>query len=365
LASFRANQKTGSLLMEKSTDALTGFRGGAILIVLLSHFNGRGIGIVDILNFHGAGRAGIYMFFVLSAFLCHSSLERHGIKDYFIKRFFRVAPSFYFVVSVVLIYGIWYELNSRYLHVNSIPILHYLFIRGDGVFWTIPTEIFYYFLIPVIAVHIKPIYLPLLAFVFFTWFVFFEMSFLPPPLLVINNHGTQFTEVFLMGSFIFYFRDLKVWDKLYERRWLVFLSLLVGAFGIISLLFKVPITGGGNGLSPLSRNLTLPWAILMSFYVLGIYRGNRILLIVFGRRFLVLLGSYAYTLYLTHMAALQITNAIFDMALLRLICGILVTALMAYLLTRYIELPGIRLGNRLTQAKIRRSQDSSATVGKV
>jgi hypothetical protein len=48
----------------------------------------------------------------------------------------------------------------------------------------------------------------------------------------------------------------------------------------------------------------------MAIYIVGIYRENRLLCAVFRHSILVAFGVYAYTLHLTHMAALQLANTI-------------------------------------------------------
>ena len=54
------------ILTIKSLDGLRGF---AVLLVLLSHMSLVGINLVPGLDFAGIGKAGVYLFFVLSAFL--------------------------------------------------------------------------------------------------------------------------------------------------------------------------------------------------------------------------------------------------------------------------------------------------------
>ena len=49
--------------------ALDGLRGLAVLLVLLSHMSLHGINIIEPLDFSGIGKAGVYLFFSLSAFL--------------------------------------------------------------------------------------------------------------------------------------------------------------------------------------------------------------------------------------------------------------------------------------------------------
>ena len=49
--------------------ALDGLRGLAVLLIPLSHMSLHDINLIEPLNFSGIGKAGVYLFFALSAFL--------------------------------------------------------------------------------------------------------------------------------------------------------------------------------------------------------------------------------------------------------------------------------------------------------
>jgi peptidoglycan/LPS O-acetylase OafA/YrhL len=79
-------------------DFLDGLRGLAILMVVVAH------GPVINVFLPNVGRAGVYLFFVLSAFLLSRQLYNSGIRSatltrYFVARVFRIYP---LVVSVIL-----------------------------------------------------------------------------------------------------------------------------------------------------------------------------------------------------------------------------------------------------------------------
>ncbi|TYZ64395.1 hypothetical protein PybrP1_012358 [[Pythium] brassicae (nom. inval.)] len=140
---------------------LDGIRGIAAVLVVAQHAT----------YMHGlnVGYTAVDIFFVLSAFLLtwlfykkseqliaqQASLRKWGyaLADYFSKRFFRVYPLFLLVA--VFLWLLPYESQRRYFHVKQpdhFDLFQVLTFEHDHryhVFWTLPLEIAYYFLIPV------------------------------------------------------------------------------------------------------------------------------------------------------------------------------------------------------------------------
>jgi len=98
---------------------LDGWRGIAILLVLLSHFFH--------VNFMDAGRLGVDIFFVLSGTLMGNILfiKKVDLKTFYIRRFSRVIPVF--VVFISVLFGLYWLLG------DTTPIEHifptFLFLR--------------------------------------------------------------------------------------------------------------------------------------------------------------------------------------------------------------------------------------------
>lgn len=145
--------------------ALDGLRGIAVLIVVLSHLSLMKFNLLFV-DFSGIGKCGVYLFFVLSAFLLTYQFFEKGLNDgvsagglgnYFWRRSLRVLPLFYLVV---LCSGLTTRFLAKYLMGHGLPftippgavIPHLLLQEGTGVLWSVPVEFKFYFLLPLIAV---------------------------------------------------------------------------------------------------------------------------------------------------------------------------------------------------------------------
>lgn len=136
--------------------AFDGLRGIAALIVMMGHFN-----LVVPRFLHGgaedSGHAGVMIFFVLSGFLMGllylgQPPGRHAAAQFLVRRGARVIPLYLAVVLASFAIDtlgpprVWtYDLDRW-----DKLFRHLLLIRGDGVLWTVPLEIQFYLLVPLI-----------------------------------------------------------------------------------------------------------------------------------------------------------------------------------------------------------------------
>lgn len=139
---------------------LDGVRGVAVLLVFLSHTSGRDQALAPQLNFLGIGHVGVYLFFVLSAFLLGLGLMREGVqvgsvRGFFVRRFFRIIPLYFSVLAAVFFLQQYTgSVQQRYLHISdgwTGLISHLAMYRGDGVFWSVVIEMQFYLVVPVIV----------------------------------------------------------------------------------------------------------------------------------------------------------------------------------------------------------------------
>lgn len=156
--------------MEKSKlNNFTALRNVLSFLVVLTHFN-----IISGLNssyvfFHLSGIA-IDMFFCVSGFLIYESVSRKKkITIFYLKRFLRIYPLYFFVIFLQTIYiflssEITYDLAQYFLW-NSI-FFNFLAPTANGVFeglavpafngslWTLKNEVAFYLIAPFIFIYV-------------------------------------------------------------------------------------------------------------------------------------------------------------------------------------------------------------------
>lgn len=98
----------------------------------------------------GVGKIGVWLFFVLSAYLItsnflHRGLSRKSIGSYAISRILRIYPPF--VAAVLIAFG------TKTLDITSLGDVISVITLGKGPahLWTIPVEFKFYFILPIIA----------------------------------------------------------------------------------------------------------------------------------------------------------------------------------------------------------------------
>tara|TARA_R110001583_G_scaffold185149_1_gene345099 strand:+ start:3534 stop:4580 length:1047 start_codon:yes stop_codon:yes gene_type:complete len=147
-------------------DSLDGLRGFAALIVVLSHTSNVEMYFLPFLDFRGVGKSGVYLFFLLSAFLLTLPLLRQGNKiftrqfmsHYWQRRFFRIYPLFalYLLIALVSSYILLTFLDKKNIglpfHLDLQSFFSHLFLQeGKGVTWSIAVEFKFYFILPFFA----------------------------------------------------------------------------------------------------------------------------------------------------------------------------------------------------------------------
>lgn len=145
-----------------------GLRGIAALAVVLFHLKHlSGIALPDFFGFIGRDFGfSVHLFFILSAFsLCYSTEWRAirggaWLQEYFVKRFFRIAPLFYFIIALEIARqqiksgGIIPGSNSILLETTFtfgfVP--HSDFVWGG---WSVGVEMIFYVIFPVLLLTLR------------------------------------------------------------------------------------------------------------------------------------------------------------------------------------------------------------------
>lgn len=127
--------------------ALDGLRGFAALVVFVSHFS-NAFNLWGGLLGSGAGQVGVMLFFALSGYLMGRlyldlPVSRSAILTFLRRRVARVVPLYLMVVATAFGLGLYGVTQANLIE-------HLLFLRGTGVLWTIPVEVQFYALFPVL-----------------------------------------------------------------------------------------------------------------------------------------------------------------------------------------------------------------------
>lgn len=301
-------------------NSLDGFRGNAILILLLTHSSNWDMFFATHLNFQLAGRAGACLFFVLSSYLLSRQmiviLAGHkplvpNFKKFYIRRFLRIYPLYF--VGLIMLGALTYYFGKIGMYaypINKAP-LHLLLLRGDGIFWTLAVELKYYLALPFfMLVCFKLTKFQLgrtLAFLAGFYAVVFGLWSLT------KFHPFPFMEslpAFLMGTFIATFEFNQKQRALPQNAGRTL--DLVGLVCIVIMLLNIPyyhnLIFGGN--MDIKQALYYPFfGSLWTVVMLSARYGSGIIKSIFEIKPLIFLGTIAYSIYIFHLPILFFTNS--------------------------------------------------------
>lgn len=342
-------------------DALDGLRGLAVLIVLASHFSSAGLFPRPAL--HGVGKSGVYLFFVLSAWLLARNLLQLPAGslgrattwlDYLLRRVLRIWPLY---LAVLLLS--WWSFSAGWpvlYGIDTASLWRHLTLReGRSVLWSIPVEFSFYFLLPVLVVgmaamlrHRWPpmvqaaVFAAALGVVTLAW----------PPAQSIENDVRlwPYLAVFLCGAFA---ARVDAWlpgSRLGTRFW--------GWAAVLAMLaWCVSIPAIWNWLlgRPFEATVTRTWylffGVLWSVLLLALLHGPAWLHRAFAWRPLRWVGMVSFSLYLWHMPVLAAMGRLRVAEVVPLLAPWLVLAAalaVSWLSWRLFERPlqGVRLRRR-------------------
>lgn len=349
---------------------MDGIRGLAVLIVFLSHSSGRGQALATSLQFQGIGHIGVYLFFVLSGYLLadhlfheHAVKGAISIKHFLIRRCCRILPLYYFVLTLLILYQeTTGQLHKQYLHIDNSwqgYLQHLLFYKGDGVFWTLPAEFIFYFLLPFLVLPIVRygskaiVWMMSAAVVYFAWFLLIVWQILPAgyaPKLVDISHHSQFLDVFLCGIFAAWIVRTNTFKRQLSdnaRHLDTVGAITLGVLLLAScILVSYDFLGFGRPLYAF-RWLSLPIGMAFALVIISVHAGGRVKAF-FQMQILRFMGVVGFSWYLTHFLVFQGVNALVHQPGVRFILSFIFCALLSALLYLTIEKPFIKIGKQLT-----------------
>lgn len=358
---------SASLYAPSRLQHLDALRGIAIIAVIITHACAAmgpitGAWGVDFAN-------GVQLFYMLSAytlFFIYNSghrVEKHKTRDFYLRRFFRIAPLFYLLLAV---YAIGYatfqpEHSPSAFHLISAA----LFINGAfpaylnsiiGVEWSIAIEMTFYLVAPLL----------------FRWVTSAERAF---ALVVISLVVAEYTNIWLSRHPEFYSAE-----PAFPIFWFP-AQMPAFAIGIFAYFISQTRLSRRSALLLLAASCTwvamvygggnvrfIPHRELMSLGFGGVLIAlSSFAFRPFVNRLTMHLGKISFSLYLLHGFVMIRLNELLIRplevspwvgALILMVGTALIAAPIANLTYRFIELPGISVGRRLI---VRLNTSSSAS----
>lgn len=276
-----------------------GIRGLACLIVLCVH--------ASILFFStsysslvGTGKIGVWLFFVLSAFLLTSKFERDGfsarsILFYTIGRTLRILPLFVLTLYFYYLLGT-IDLNTILDLKNAI-----LLKQGFGHLWTIPVELKFYVLLPLIAlilIKTKRHCGNLANLTIATALILFQQWIWPYTEAIESSIYTRwYLSSFTIGCY--FSTSLDFYSKHITSK----LATTIGITVIILMILSSPIMRNLLFGMPMNKwliNKFLYLSLLWGFFIVALVDGKGVVGQALKSTIMRKLGEWSFSIYLVH-----------------------------------------------------------------
>jgi peptidoglycan/LPS O-acetylase OafA/YrhL len=342
------SRKTRSLV---NIGALDGVRGWAAVLVLLGHgsYPPNLVSAPPLQWFDStSGRIGVYLFFVLSAFLLtlpfvgRTGLVGLGWRTWAVygsRRFFRIYPLLVVVVLVMWLCGLL-PFGGMFVLTTQEAWGILLFQIGPHHLWTILVECTYYLLLPLVVVVLRMAAFAgiggvTVAVIGLVWGadVWAKAGWGPGPTL----EFWKCASLFFIGSGMAWWHG---WLGVGKRGWatpLVVVTLLL-------MFYEMPrfrgLFGLGESADLLGFDPWWGWGVLLGLFLLGVLRSRFFSDVIFGSAFLRFWGVISYSLYLWHLILLRpIKNILPGGALEKSILYFVLSTLLAVASYWWIERP--------------------------
>jgi peptidoglycan/LPS O-acetylase OafA/YrhL len=339
---------------------LDGLRGIAIIIVFLGHILlfqpefGEGIG--------SFGQVGVYLFFVLSAYLLTSitlnELKKHKLnkvlKSFLVRRILRIFPMYYFSLSLILYFPIF---SNMMFGGREFDWLNHFFLRyPEGNYWAISVEVQFYLLIPIISLLIlksRRMISQILVCLFFLILSIFLSDWIKDIFTFAPNfpHLPPYVSIFLFGVLV----------AQIQNTFPVFLAKIPWVFwqiifllGFIMYLFLIPRIGismlSAEGIYAQHYSLVASFASFLILLSALNWSSGIVKILLFAP--LRYIGVISFSIYLLHIYVMSYYAGKFYVTFGIYICTLLIfvmVTILASLTYLIIERPFIRIGQRITR----------------
>lgn len=309
---------------------------------------------------------GVYLFFVLSAFsIFFSTYNRVGqsswIQDYFIRRFFRIAPLFYLMILIWVLFSFF--VFNHIFPVHQI-LFNFLFLfnffpgNQDSIVWagwTIGVEMILYALMPLMLFYTRKIRLAIALF-FLGCLISIEARIAyDSQVEFLKDYGLHaFLSQFgffcagVVGYFLYWRRN--VYARLMDNKIFYNLISIISIFLMILMIFLPTGT-----LINFGRSDILIWAIAFGLLSSGQAACPWSIL---NNRPMFFLGERSFSIYLFHPLVIYLMKPIYlylyllinNPGLAFIACVVITILILIPIITisyTFIESPGIKFGKKL------------------
>jgi peptidoglycan/LPS O-acetylase OafA/YrhL len=304
--------------------------------VLFSHASNHGLSISPEISFSGAGRYGVFLFFILSAFLLSKQFIACSLKGselklftktYIIRRFFRIYPLF---TCTLFVYYLLNLIGYPVFNLTEVGVIkHLLLIDGQFILWTIPVEFQYYFILPfvtLILLKIKHVWLLIsivLLFSIFWWLIF-------PPKNV--SYLVPFLPIFILGS-----GTALLSQFMNQLNIKTIIKYLFNTFALISFVSFFVLTPAfynqlflQNVVHTEFHDQFFLFSIISCILVLSVVHGDGMIKKMMETKFFVFWGNISFSAYLGHMIILDNMHFLHAPSIIKLVVFIFLTSLCSY-----------------------------------
>ncbi|WP_236760021.1 acyltransferase family protein [Agrobacterium tumefaciens] len=324
---------------QRITNHLDGIRGLAAIIVIAGHASNFGMPIIPGVDLTATAKAGVWLFFMLSAYLLTDRLRNdlssadavNLLRAFILKRIFRIIPLYAIVLACAAWAG-WLSWEDSFAH---------LFMAdGKHHFWTIPVEMMFYALLPIILSVVRTrngIY------IFAAISLAISIAAGPGKIAENTLSFSPFLVFFAAGMALSVTPKINVSGPAATAICTLSLAMLVFVSPrFISWYFNSTIN---EALSAAYLHI-LPWAVVILF------SGHSSLFFrLFSSSFMRFCGSISFALYLVHYpimdAASGMGYSIYPAAGVALL---MISGSLSWFLHRLIEIPFISIGKRIAGA---------------
>jgi len=334
--------------------SLDGIRGFAVLLVLLSHMSLAGINLFPFMDFSGAGKAGVYLFFALSAFLLTwqalgpsgaAIASGHYWLGYAIRRVCRIYPLY--LVVLISAYTLTHFTSGYIAKIETLRTIgmHLVLLEGTHIFWAIPVEFKYYLVLPAVcfALHWTAtrnialsgaLTLVLVAAGYFLW---------PPEQSHPNDiRLSPYLAIFFLGSFAAVACSRYVDFLNHHANWFSLLGWLsiIGGLATVPSVWRLLVDPEAS--NQVFHQSFLLYAVIWNVAIVAAFSQHSLFSKFFSLAPCRFLGRISFSVYLWHYPILQFINRQLTLeAWAKFILTITLTIALSFLSYRFLERPFI------------------------